>query len=193
LRQQSNIVASVVLLFALLASSANAQTVPAKNQAALLMRILAYDRSLATRAGAEVTVAVIAREGTPESESGQAELAAALNELAKTTSVSGLKVRAIRVSYSTPEKLEATLGSENASAAYVTAGMTDALDALIAISRKKRILTFSAAEAYVLAGISLGFVRRDSKAAILVNLPAVKSEGANLDAALLKIAEVVKK
>jgi hypothetical protein len=60
------------------------------------------------------------------------------------------------------------------------------------VTRKRSILSFTSVESLVKSGLSVGLVVRDAKPTILVNLPASKAEGAELDPALLKVSEVLK-
>ncbi|HRI53238.1 MAG TPA: YfiR/HmsC family protein [Pseudomonadota bacterium] len=43
---------------------------------------------------------------------------------------------------------------------------------------------------YLKAGLSIGFQRGEDHVNILINLPAARAEGGDLDAALLRLAEV---
>lgn len=183
---------ALVLGASLVPSASHAQQLPAQNQALLILRLLAYDRALPSRSGAEVSVAVIARDGA-EADAAQAEIAQALSDLSNKTSVAGRKVRIVRIAFTSADKLDATLAQEHAVAAYVTAGLTDQLSTIIQVTRRRSVLTFSGVESHVQSGTSFAIVRRGPKSAILVNLPAAKAEGADLDSSLLRVAEVVKR
>ena len=67
-----------------------------------------------------------------------------------------------------------------------------AASTISATARDKQVLSFTGNEAAVTAGLSIGFVARGGKPAVLVNLPAAKAAGADLDAALLRVAEVIR-
>lgn len=184
----------LVVLTALLFMTPTALAqVPAQNQALIILRILAYDRALSGRAGTSIPVAVVAREGVADSELVQSDVHAAIMELSKNASVVGRKVRVIRIPYSTPEKLEAALAQEQVLAAYLAPGLEQQLGAITQVTRRRRVLSFSGVDSYLASGVSFGIVRRGSKSAILVNLPAAKAEGADLDSRLLRVAEVVQR
>jgi len=193
IKQRFRSVAALVAVALLLPLFAAAEQLPAANKALLIFRILAFDRALADRAGETIVVAVVSREGVQESEADQAEMVAAMTELAKTTSIVGRTIRVVRVPFQGGDRLDASLSQERAVAAYLTPSLTEQLGVISQVARKRDILTFSGVEAYIEAGVSFGVVRRGAKPSILVNLPATKAEGALVDTALLRIAEVVKR
>jgi len=75
---------------------------------------------------------------------------------------------------------------------YVCGGMADAVERTSAMARAHRILTMTGTEAYVKMGISVGLVRRGDKAKLLINLPSVHAEGAEIDSSLLAITELIR-
>lgn len=165
--------------------------VPAANQATLVLRILAFDRKLPARAHGAVHIAVIYKEGDAASEAAMNEIAAALDAAAQKNTVSGLPLKIERVAYSAAPKLEADLQRTGASAAYLCLGLDDALPAISKLTHARSVLSFTATESYVKAGVSVGLVRRDAKVAVLVHLANSRAEAADLDSALLRIAEVI--
>jgi hypothetical protein len=54
------------------------------------------------------------------------------------------------------------------------------------------VVSSSGVESMVRRGLSIGFVERDGRPALLINLPSTKAEGADLDAAVLRLAEVIR-
>ncbi len=180
------------MLIALLGATVALAQVPADNQALLILRILAFDRKLASRAGGTVKIVIISRDGSSESESAQAVIGAALESAASKNTVSGLPVHVVHLSFSTAAKFEADLGRSGATAAYVCPGLGDELDAITRATRAHGVLTFTGSEPFVARGVSVGLVRREAKAGILVNLSASRAESADLDSALLRMAEVIR-
>jgi hypothetical protein len=178
------IAAAVVSICAVAPAPALAQ-VGAGNEALLLLRVLAYDRNITKRAGKVVTVAVVYKPGDGESEQVRGQIANALTEAANKVTVAGLPVRV--VSLGVTANLESDLAPMRAAAAYVCPGLGDQVANISRVTRARSILSFAGTEKYVTSGLSIGLVR---KAAILVNLPSSKAEGAALDAALLRVAEV---
>ncbi len=162
-----------------------AQELPAPQQATLLLRMLAYDRNVKTRAGSRVTIAVVSRDARC------AAMAGALNNAAKGLTVGDLPVRAVEVAWS--ENGEGFLVAAEPTAIYVCGDLKDQLGQLLGAARRLSALSFSASAADVRAGVSIGLVAKGDKAGLLVNLPAAKAEGAELDAAVLRLAEIVRR
>ena len=139
-----------------------------------------------------MTIAVLARPGSADSEAMQASIAGALTDAASRTTVSGLPVKVVKLGWGGAAKLESDLAASHASALYVGPELAEAISPVSHVAQKRRILTFSEGDGYVNAGVSIALVRRDNRVAIVVNLPGARAEGADLDSALLRIAEVVR-
>jgi hypothetical protein len=167
--------------------AANAQ---ATNESLLLLRVLAYDRNVVKRAGKTVTIAVVYKPGDVESESIRSQMATALGEAARKVTVAGLPVKV--VSLGVTGNLDTDLSSVRPAAVYVCPGLQDSVAGISRVTRSRAVLSFAGTERYITSGLSIGLIRRSSKAAIMVNLPSSKAEGAALDAALLRVAEVKK-
>jgi hypothetical protein len=75
-------------------------------------------------------------------------------------------------------------------AALVAPGLGHAA-AIASATRRARVLSVTAARSEVEAGLSVGLLQPASRAAIVVNLSAARREGADLDSALLRVAEVL--
>ena len=166
-------------------------TVPASSRALLLLRALAFDRKLPAKLGENVVVAIGYRKGNSSSESCQKEMSTALEAAAAKSTVAGKPVKAASVPYSAGS-FQSDLEAAKAVSLYLCPGLEDELPSIVKLTRSRSLLTFTGQESYVDAGVSIGFVLRGTKAAIVVNLPAAKAEGADLDAALLTRSEVRK-
>lgn len=168
-----------------------AEQLPAKNQALLLLRILAYDHNLTKRADPKVvTVLVVYKADSSESESTARGVYAAVQELSRSTSVGGLPVRALVIPYAA-KTFEADATKVKVAALYLSSGLDDTLGAITKVTRRHSMLSFTGAAGYIDA-IGVALTVRDGKSAILVNLPATRDEGAQLDVALLRVAKVKK-
>ena len=183
---------AALLAFMGFSGRARADELSATQQSLLFLRVLAYDRNLKARADGTVSVAVIYRSGKAESEQAREALLGALEEISKKVSVAGLPIRVTAVEFTSPGAVEGKLRSMHASAVYVCPGLADATSALAQVTRKHSILSGTAVESAVRSGLSVGVVAREGKPGILINLPAARAEGADLDAALLRLAEVIK-
>lgn len=166
------------------------QEVPAGNRALLVLRVLAYDRKLPAKVTDAVGIAVAYRKGHADSESCRKEMETALTSAGGKATVAGKQPKATSVAYSSA--FQEDLAAADAVSVYLCPGLDDVLDSITKLSRSQSLLTFAGRESYVNGGVAIGLVLREQKAAIVVNLPAAKSEGADLDAALLARAEVRK-
>jgi hypothetical protein len=171
--------------------SAGAQELSTRQRALVLLRVLAYDRALRARAGAEVRVAVVFRPGHPASERERDELLAAFSELEARAVVAGLPVRADAVPYDGGADLVARLSAPRAAALYACAGLEDHAPAIAVAARTARLLTAAGARGPVEQGLAVGLVDRGNRAGLLVNVRAALDQGIDLDSALLAVAERV--
>ncbi len=160
--------------------------------AVLFMRVLSYDRALKSRAGAELTVAVVYRSGDAGSEAVGSAVAAKLDEIRRRGAALGLPMRVVSMAYGDASSFDSKLVSEKASAVYVCPGLDDHIGQISAVTRKRSVLSVTATEEYVQGGLAVGLMPRSSKSMVVVNLPAAKAEGADLDSALLSIARVMR-
>lgn len=185
-------IAALGLCFALGAPAFAAELAP-KQQALLAARVLAYDRNLKRRSNGKVAaIAVLYQEGDQASESQSLDMSSALEELTASATIDELPVRVATIAYSGAAELDKKLLQLHPVALYVCPGMGDVLSVVSMVARKRAILTITSTGAYVKAGLSIGLLRLEERPLIVVNLPAARAEGADLDAALLRIAEVLK-
>jgi hypothetical protein len=183
----------LVLVVVLLARTAAADFVPPKNQALLLLRILAYDHNLGSRTSNKTaTIVVVSKPGNADSESVTGDVATAIKDIAKSTTIANNSIQVIRLSY-VDKTFDADVARYKPAAIYLGPGLGDGISAITAITQARKMLSFTGTGDYVGSGVSVGFSLDDGHPQILVNLPAAKREGADLDAALLKAAKIVKK
>ena len=69
-------------------------------------------------------------------------------------------------------------------------GLADAIPQISAVCRRRGVLSVTTSNAYIKSGLSVGLSPGKTAFASPINLPASKAEGVDLDAALLRIAEV---
>jgi YfiR/HmsC-like len=181
---------ATLLIGATLGSSPRPEPLPAQNQALLLLRVLAYDRNLRSRAGRDLTVAVLYREGAADSERERDAIVSALEEAGSGLVVSGLHVRVRAVPWSDPRQLSERL-SERYAALYAGESLAAEASAVASAARAASILSFAPARDMVEAGLALGLVSRGNRAGVVVNLAAARAQGSDLDAALLAVVEVI--
>lgn len=172
-----------------MAAAQAADKVPASRRAMIFGRMLAYDGNLKTRAGDSVVLAIVHKPGDGTSEADATEMFAAFKALEQ-VKLADLPFRVVRVPFG--GGLEAKIGETGADALYVCAGLTGDLDNLKGVSHRKKVLTLSSDPTAVQAGLSVAVYAKDDKSAILLNLPASKSEGAAFGGDVLRLAEVIR-
>jgi len=180
-------VATVAL--ALPAGGAHAEDLAPPHQALLLLRILAYDRALGARAGDRVTVAVVYRDADKRARTLADEMATSLSSIAQKATVAKLPVRVALIPHDAGT-FEQKLGELRPAAVYVAGGLEGALEAITRATRRFRALSFASDARVVERGVSVGLLAHDARARLVINLASARAEGADLDAALLRLAEV---
>ncbi len=168
-----------------------AADLPFQNQALLLLRTLAYDRNLKARATDKVTIAILYDGGSSSSKAVRDGIDSALKSLAKRMKVSGLPLSIVPVPFSN-SGLERTISALNATVIYVCPGLDSKIRAISTVTRKHSILSVSGQRPSVVSGLSVGFVAKDGRAGLVVNLPAVKKEGVTLDSVFLSRADIIR-
>jgi hypothetical protein len=180
-----------LLLLLLATGAAFADDIPATQQSYLIIRILSYDRNVHDRSGGSaVNVAVLYKAGNAASEATQAAVVQAIQSAAESANVAGLPITVEPIPYD--GSLESKTTGVHAAAVYVCPGLEDQLQTIETVTHTHRMLSFTNVEPNVKNGISVGLFTRGGRPTILVNLPATQAEGANLDSALLRVAEVLK-
>lgn len=195
---QNSIVARLTALaFAVAALSfspvAQANELPPEKQALLLLRALSFDRALQARTKAAVVVVIAFDPESAPSENSRRVLTVSLETLGRTMEFGGKPVKTVAIPYYDATNFTARLKGQNAVALYVTPGLPDAVHELSGIARAQRLLTFTGSADAVRAGLSIGLVMAaDDRPQLMVNLRAAMNEGADLDSAFLRVAEVLR-
>jgi len=183
----------LIFAVALFARTAAADTVPGKNQALLMLRILAYDHNLANRAdNKRVTIIVLYKAGNSDSDDASNDVTGAIRDISKSTTIANNAISVVRLVYS-DKTFDADVARTKAAALYVAPGLGDSLGTITSTTQSRKLLSFTGNQDYVASGVAVGFSLDDGKPTILVNIPASRNEGADLDVALLRVAKIVKK
>jgi uncharacterized protein DUF4154 len=183
----------VLLALVLGARVAIADSVPTKSQALLLLRILAYDHNLGSRAdGKTVTILIVSKAGNSDSDDVANELAGVIREIAKSTTLANNTIQIARLAFN-EKTFDADVSRYKAAALYLAPGLGDGVGTIVATTQSRKLLSFTGTSDWVGLGVSVGFALDDGRPEILVNLPASRREGADLDAALLKAAKIVRR
>jgi hypothetical protein len=186
-------VLGLVLAVFMTARPVFAEAVPGKNQALLLLRILAYDHNLASRTdNKKVTIVVVYKSGSSDSDDTSNDVAGAIRDISKSTTIANNSIQVVRMAYS-DKTFDADVAKAKAAALYIAPGLGDNLATITTTTQNRKLLSFTGTQDLVASGVAVGFSLDDGKPTILVNLPASRNEGADLDVALLRVAKIVKK
>jgi hypothetical protein len=164
----------------------------ATRQAALILRVLAYDRNLRSRVRDRVTILVVYRQGDSSSERERSQIVRALNAVGARTTVADMRARASDHAYQNAADLTRRARSAHAAAIYVCTGLESQISHIARAARETETLSMTGSEAAVRRGLGVAFVARGSQVRLHVNLPAVQAEGVRLDAAVLRLANVIR-
>ena len=173
-------------------AAARGEDLAPRSRALLALRVLAYDRNVRQRAGAAVTVVILARPGDRASEERCEGLRQAFEEVAHDVVVAGLPVRAEVLPYRDPAGLDGKLEGLRPALVYLDAALAGAVDEILHVTRRRGALTADGSKAMAEAGVAIGIVPRGPRAGVIVNLASARREGAELDPALLAVAEVLR-
>jgi YfiR/HmsC-like len=165
-----------------------AADVPAEQQAVIMLRILAYDHALASRAGTAVRMAVVHGDSSVGLACA-ARMRAALDGLVKRVVVTGkpLQVETLSAAVVTGQVLE----QRRFSVLYLCGGSDGDVPEVVKAARAARVLTFTDQAGYLARGLSIALSQEASRVGISVNLVAARAEGARLAGQLLRLSKVV--
>lgn len=159
-------------------------------QVLIVLRVLAYDRALATRAPGDRVGVMIVHDSSNTGRADAAMWRAAFGLLPK-VKVGGRHIRAITTELASEASLD-TLIAQQRPALVIIAGVADVAK-IRRVTRKHSAMSFSAKEADVRAGVAFGIVPTEDGHDILVNREGALAEGAKLGAGLLQLARLVER
>ncbi len=165
--------------------------VPPDLQAGIIARMLSYDRSLKTRVGTGVDVAVVFKPSNAASSKAQADVVAAFKALEPHT-VQGLPLTTVAHAFKDPAALADWASRESIDILYIAPGLDSDVDAIRGVARDKKLVTISPVRALVERGLALGVVVKGDTPRILVNMPVAQTAGVDLDPKLLQLCEVIR-
>ena len=183
---------AIALALGLGAPEALAAELPAASQALLLLRVMAYDRNLPARVGESVVMGVAFKKGDRASEAAGAEFVKALTALAGTAVVAGRAISVRSLPIVNAADLEAAFSSGRPAAVFICPGLEPETAAIAGVTREHSVLSATGTREAVEAGLAIGLLSLSGRAGLLVNLNQARLEGADLDSAMLKMAEVLR-
>jgi hypothetical protein len=192
-RPNSLLALGVAVFFAALSGPAAGQAgdLPPERQVPILTRALAYDENLRSRAGDELVVAIVAKNGSKASEQTAEAVGKAFSGLAG-IKVQGLPMRSTRLTYSGAASLASAVQREGIDVIYICPGLDSELGGILEVAKQSHVLSMGSREEYINKGASLGVFLISGKPTICVNLAAAKAEGAAFGSDLLRLAKVIR-
>ena len=157
-------------------------------QVLIVLRVLAYDRALATRAPGDRVGVMIVHDSSQAGRADAALWRAAFGLLPK-VKVGGRHIRTITTELAGEAAFD-TLLEQQRPALVIIAGVTDVAK-VRRVTRKHRALSFSANETDVRAGVAFGIVPTEDGHQIVVNREGALAEGAKFGAGLLQLARLI--
>lgn len=182
--------AAVLAWLAVTCAAQVAHADDADRRALVLLRVLSYDRNVASRAGDRMTILVVYDE--PATLEERDRWLVALAGVRKIT-VADREVETRAHAFEDGDKLEAAVRDAHPAAIVVCSGLSRALGELRSVARSHKAMTFTTRESEVEAGFSVGLVAGERRDVIAINLSAARAEGVQFEAGLLKIARRVGK
>lgn len=182
--------AAALLFGASRASLGADMPVPAETQVPLLLKILTYDRNLASKSGTDLVVGVVFNSANRPSAVAADKIGTALYGM-KGRTVKGRAVRWFTVEYTSLSDIESVIRSKGIGVLYLTPGLDDRVDGIMGLSRRLGVTSMTGVPEYVRQGISVGVGYSQDRPQILINLSSARAERSDFDASLLRIATIV--
>ena len=183
----------LVFLFFSTVFSLRAAELPLDKQIDFFLKVLKFDRNVMDRPGDKIRVGIIygGNNGTPSN------LVSQIDDILYNKSVAEEKVGEKILTHSllaftSRANFEQQLKLFQISAFFIMPGNDSNVAEISDIAKQAGIITFTGVPQYVVDGIAVCVKDVDGKAKIIVNLPLAKEQGADLNANLLKMAEVLK-
>jgi hypothetical protein len=183
---------SFVLAFLVRALPIAAETsaVPLGLQAELTAKLAAHDKGMPARAGSNLKIAIMTKNGNAESTNAAAHLLTAFGSLGP---IAGLPHQEQVVAFSDAIALRTFIMSESIAIVYLTQGFDGDVDAIRSALDGVSVMSCATVPDYVArGGAVIGFDLVSGKSKILVHLPQARRQSVNLDANVLMIATVFK-
>lgn len=155
----------------------------------LILKILQFDRNLATRVGKEIVIAAVYQGRYRASTRARDDVRRAAEE-ATGQRVSDLPVRVIEVDIE-QMTLEDALDLYEIDVVYLMPLRAVDIGEITRVTRQHDVATVTGVENYVHQGVAVGLGLYQEKPRVLVNLEAMRAEGMEFSSRLLKLAQVV--
>ncbi len=179
----------ICALLAVVSAAFAQQYVRVDLQVNLFMKILRYDRNIATRGKGGIKMGVLFNPKVRSSVRIKDKFIEEF-ELLENKSIKGIPVFVVPVAG--VAKLEESIASYGINVLYICPGFDKELDGILSVCRENSVLTLTGVQEYAEGGVAVGLGIKEGRPEIIVNLPVAKEVGANFGADLLKLARVIK-
>ena len=166
-----------------------ADVVPAKVQIPVLVKALAFDRSLPQRSAGTVVWTVLYNPKVASSKSLANEVIEALSAVGN---VGKLPLRFAAVAYDGGQQLEETLKSQRVSVLYVSSSLEGEIAVISSLTRSHRVTSIACDGAGVRNGLTVAVENRGNRPTIMVNLASSKAEGTDFSSQLMRLVEIIR-
>jgi YfiR/HmsC-like len=168
--------------------SAEDLALPAEVEAQLIAKVATYDRTLVSRAGDKVVIAIVKHASDQDSARAASLLQAAFRDVAP---ISNLMHEEFVVAWKDGAALAQVCTQKKAAIVFFTPGLDRELDAMVKAVEGLHVLTIAGALAYMKKGVVLGFDLVSGRPKLVINFEMSKRQGLELRSELLRLARVV--
>lgn len=168
-------------------ASAQGMSVPAAAQAALLAKLVGFDRNFAARAGGKAVILIATMPNSAESNSAALEMKAALS---RTPKVGDLPHEEHIVSFTSAAALAELVRSKRAAIVYFGPGFERQIHAIRDAFSSLNVLSVGAVPSYVPEGIVLGFDLVSGRQKLLIHIVQARRQSVAFPASVLNLMKV---
>ncbi|MBI2389576.1 MAG: YfiR family protein [Deltaproteobacteria bacterium] len=165
-----------------------AASVPPNLQAQLVVKVAAFDRNFAARAGATALVLAVQRGGDNDSTRLASAVVKSLGDLGD---IAGRPKQVEILTFASATALADRIKKNKVAIAYLSTGLDDELPQVASALVGVDVLTYGATGGYASKGTVVGFDLEESKPKLVVNVARAKAQNVSFKAELLKLARIV--
>jgi len=175
------------------AAAATEDEVVRRKSVAILLKVMSYDRNFSQRFTEGLRVGVMAKGDSAQSGDCAATTMKAFSAFGSKR-LKGKSIKAKRYNVASTAELDSILGAQGPNALFLSEGMDSMLAAVAKQARARKLLVVACDADHVRDGVAAIAVVRgpDDKPKIYINLKTAQAQGADFDARVLKMAEVIK-
>lgn len=180
-----SVIAGLLLAMPLAAQEA---TVPVGLQIPLFLKVVSFDRQLASRMNEELVVAVAYQGGNRESVRAMEDAVRAIRSARGVPGMPELRIESIDLDRAS---LVAELARRQVTILYVAPLRAVDIAIIADAARAARVTTFTGTPRYLSDGLAVSVRYQGERPKLLINVDAARLEGAEFSAELLKLAQVM--